>query len=102
MVIEVFPRDIYIVHDWQVKFQILEPCLVNNSKGFFLPFPDFDAENYPFVVTGGNNGIQILNVKNYSIAIFIRMPMQFLRMSNACFWEQRENDYDELHFVRKS
>ena len=52
--------------------------MMNTHKRCLLPFPDFDPVAFPYVATSGREGIDVLNVNNYSYAHFIGLPAKYL------------------------
>ena len=69
------PTDLLIVHDWEaVKGIIEEPHPGNDQKFFMTTLPGFDIDTFPFVVTSGRKSINLVNVKEGRMQIFVHEP----------------------------
>lgn len=55
--------NILLVSKWVVTKVIEDPNLKNINKYSFNSFPNFDLDNFPFVVVSGESTFNILNVK---------------------------------------
>ena len=53
MLIYVLPKDLLIVHDWEIVKVIEEPVVGNGQKYWLCPLVWFNVEEFPFVVMSG-------------------------------------------------
>ena len=69
------PTDLLIVHDWEVVSGIIqEPYPGNDQKYLMAALPGFDIETFPFVVVSGRKTINLVNVKEGRMQIFVHEP----------------------------
>ena len=72
MIIHVAPTDLLIAKDWRVIGVIKETESENFSKYMLLPFPSFEAEEFPFILCAGRTSLNIVNVKEFKMQVLIR------------------------------
>ena len=42
-----------IIKHWEVVFEIVDPMAGNVQKSFMMPLPDFDVNEFPFLLCSG-------------------------------------------------
>ena len=72
MIIHVKPTDLLIAKDWRVIGVIKETESENIEKFMLLPFPSFEAEEFPFILCAGRTSLNIVNVKEFKMQVLVR------------------------------
>ena len=69
--ISVLPTDLLVVSGWTVLHTVVDPVPGNIEKFWLSPPPQFDLENFPFVVSSGQISFNLVNVKTGEMGVFI-------------------------------
>ena len=89
-----------IMKNWQVIHEIVDPNAGNVQKSFMMPFPDFDAENFPFMLCSGQEAYTILDIKQGIFYPFIKGSALNSRVQQPAFFT-KEEDGIKCHFNTK-
>ena len=77
MIIHVKPTDLLIAKDWRVIGVIKETESENVEKFMLLPFPSFEAEEFPFILCAGRTSLNIVNVKEFKMQVLVRTAILY-------------------------
>ena len=69
---------IFLVHNWQVTRRINDPDTKNINKYTYYLFPEFDEEDFPFIVSSGESTMNIVNVKTGWMGVLIKAATSVL------------------------
>lgn len=64
---------LFVVHNWKVVGVIRDRDTKNINKYSITPFPGFDANTFPFVVTSGDSTFNLVNVKTGQMDVLINV-----------------------------
>ena len=62
-VVHVLPANLLVVHQNAIIKTIAEPNLNNNEKNLLMLIPDFHEEQFPFIVSTGNETLNLVNIR---------------------------------------
>ena len=79
MIIHVLSTDLLIAKDWRVIGVIKETESENINKFMLLPFPSFEAEEFPFILCAGRTSLNIVNVKEFKMQALVRTAIWYRR-----------------------
>ena len=63
MLVGVFNLALLVFESYEILHRINDADQSNSSKFFMTPFPDFDSEQFPFVLVAGSSQISLVNVR---------------------------------------
>ena len=69
---------IFLVNNWKVTRRINDPDTKNINKYTYYQFPEFDEEDFPFVVSSGESTMNIVNVKTGWMGVLIKAATSVL------------------------
>ena len=78
LILHLDPTDLLIVHDWIAANKVIKEISPGNDKKYLLrTLPGFDEETYPFVVASGSKTINLINVKENHMQIFVNTAQMY-------------------------
>lgn len=75
LLIYIFNKDLLLVQDWKVIRRLVDSDLGNIDKYQMLPFPDFDFDSNPFIITPGLKGLNIVNLQTGNMQRLLKLDM---------------------------
>ena len=61
-VVHILPANILVVHQNTIVATIAEPNPSNNEKNLLMLIPDFHEDKLPFIVSTGNETLNLVNI----------------------------------------
>ena len=100
LLLHLAPKDLLIVHNWEKTHLVIDPNIGNVNKFMLLPFPDFDEEVFPFLVSSGRQFISLDNVKKCTIQKFVKAPVWTDGPQTAIFFT-KDTVSVKMHFASR-
>ena len=97
MICNIYGIQLLMIHDWEVVKVFDDPNL-GNSKYAVCAMPGFHIDEFPFLVTNGRVSINLLNVKEKEMQVFIQAPCYAYRQ--AIHFQTEEYGFS-MHFCSK-
>ena len=91
--------DLLIVENWVATKKIVDPAPDNNGKWHLQLISRFDLEKFPFVIAGGKESINLINVKTQEMQVLIKTSTFLL--ANMGFCKLRPDGTFTFHFVNR-
>ena len=73
MICIVFGIQLLIIHEWEMVKILEDTNLGNNHYGLYT-MPGFHIDSFPFLVCTGRGSINLVNVREKEMSIFIQAP----------------------------
>ena len=90
-----------IIKDWKCVHEIVDPNAGNVQKSFMMTLPDFDPEEFPFMLCSGQEAYTLLNVKEGIFYPFLKGSALNSRVQQPAFFTVVEGDGIIVHFSTK-
>ena len=86
-----------------------DPGLQGRRGLWLCPMPNFDVDDFPFIISSGRESINLINIKTYSIEQLIVQSASTItagwmgsKGQAAGFFKKEENGEFTLHFTTRS
>ena len=90
---------LFIVHDWKVVRRINDPDQKNINKYSLNPFPGFDLDSMPFLVSSGESTFNLINVNTGHMEVLINAATSVLHAQTSCFFTTDSDGTHTMHFA---
>ena len=74
LLVHIYPKDMLVIHNWDVVHNIVESNPGNNTKNWFFTMPQFNIETFPFVITTGIETSTLVNVRDGTSQVLMKTP----------------------------
>ena len=86
LIVALDPSDFLIARDWEPIRHIHSTATGNIEKNYMIPHPDFDEDEFPFLVCSGTQFYVLINVKQFHIQMFIDASCSTVKSQQAFFF----------------
>ena len=70
-------------------------------KFILMKMPNFHEEDFPFLICSGRESLNLVNVKDFSIEIFVKAPVWTDGNQQAVFFEGNVKAGYNMHFASR-
>ena len=96
------PASILVVYKQKVIRRIDDPNLKNSEKNLLMLIPDFNEEKFPFILSTGNETLNLVNLHTSKTQALVKWPIYGIGPQQTVLFEKEDYGFSLLFASRKS